>query len=64
MDDMGDGPSPGCLLGAAICCFSAALVILALLIWGPEVVAALFLAVSASVGVTVCLAMMADGGGL
>lgn len=21
MDDMGDGPSRGCLLGAAICCF-------------------------------------------
>lgn len=51
----------GCVLGLGICFISAGLVILALLLWGPEVVAALFLAASASVGVTACLAMMADG---
>ena len=54
-------PNRGCLLGAAICCFSAALVLLAVLIWGPEVVAALFLTVSVGVGMTVCLANLADG---
>lgn len=60
MSEYGE-PNRGCLLGAAICCFSAALVLLAVLIWGPEAVAALFLTVSASVGVTVAFAMMADG---
>lgn len=42
-------------------CLMAFLAVLALLIWGPEVVVAALLALGASVGVTVCLAMMADG---
>lgn len=42
-------------------CLMAFLAILAVLIWGPEVLAAWFLVASVSVGVTACLAMMADG---
>ena len=47
-------------LGVSLCCLSAACV-LALIGWvGPEKVAAGGLVVVAAVGVTCCLAMMAD----
>ena len=49
------------MLRVSLCCLSAACV-LALIGWvGPEKVAAGGLVLVAVVGVTVCLAMMADG---